>query len=84
MFGNVWVRCLGRFFAASILIFLMVSVPLSSQVIGSAKSEQTVVCCQDAHDVKLFMTGGDNGELTRTEAGNCGYGTENVRVMFDC
>ena len=67
MFGNVRVRCLGRFFAASILILLMVSVPLSSQVIGSVKSEQTVVCCQDAHDVKLFMTGGDNGELTPFE-----------------
>ena len=67
MFGNVRVRCLGRFFAASILILLMISVPLSSQVIGSVKSEQTVVCCQDAHDVKLFMTGGDNGELTPFE-----------------
>ena len=63
MFGNVWVRCLGRYFATSILILLMVSLPLSSQFIGSVKSEQTVVCCQDAHDVKLLMNGRDNGEL---------------------
>ena len=47
-----------------VLIFMMLSIPFSSSVIGSSEGQSAVVCCDDAHDVELYLIGGSTGELT--------------------
>ncbi len=47
-----------------VLIFMMLSIPFSSSVIGSSEGQSTVVCCDDAHDIELYLIGGSTGELT--------------------
>ena len=46
------------------LIFMMLSIPLSSSVISYSEAQSAVVCCDDAHDVELYLVGGSTGELT--------------------
>tara|TARA_B100000941_G_scaffold68938_1_gene46411 strand:- start:1950 stop:3953 length:2004 start_codon:yes stop_codon:yes gene_type:complete len=43
---------------------MMLSIPFSSSVIGSSEGQSAVVCCDDAHDVELYLIGGSTGELT--------------------
>ena len=47
-----------------VLIFMMLSIPVSSGVISSSEAQSAVVCCDDAHDVELYLIGGSTGELT--------------------
>ena len=47
-----------------ILIFMMLSIPFSSSVISYSEAQSAVVCCDDAHDVELYLVGGSTGELT--------------------
>ena len=47
-----------------VLIFMMLSIPVSSGVISSSEIQSAVVCCDDAHDVELYLIGGSTGELT--------------------
>ena len=47
-----------------VLIFMMLSIPFSSSVIGSSEGQSAVVCCDDAHEVELYLIGGSTGELT--------------------
>ena len=46
------------------LIFMMLSIPFSSSVISYSEAQSAVVCCDDAHDVELYLVGGSTGELT--------------------
>ena len=46
------------------LIFVMLSIPFSSSVISYSEAQSAVVCCDDAHDVELYLVGGSTGELT--------------------
>ena len=43
---------------------MMLSIPVSSGVISSSEAQLAVVCCDDAHDVELYLIGGSTGELT--------------------
>jgi len=43
---------------------MMLSIPVSSGVISSSEAQSAVVCCDDAHDVELYLIGGSTGELT--------------------
>ncbi len=42
----------------------MVSIPFASGIIASANAQTAVVCCDDAHNVELYMTGSSTGQLT--------------------
>ena len=46
------------------LIIMMLSLPFSSGIIGHTEAQSSVVCCDDAHVVELFLIGGSTGELT--------------------
>ena len=46
------------------LILMMLSIPFSSSVISYSEAQSAVVCCDDAHDVELYLVGGSTGELT--------------------
>ena len=46
------------------LVLMMISIPFSSGVINSVEAESTVVCCDDAHSVELYLIGGSTGELS--------------------
>ena len=43
---------------------MMLSIPFCSSVIGYSEAQSAVVCCDDAHDVELYLVGGSTGELT--------------------
>ncbi|MDP7373331.1 MAG: hypothetical protein QF588_05550 [Candidatus Poseidoniaceae archaeon] len=43
---------------------MMLSIPFSSSVISYSEAQSAVVCCDDAHDVELYLVGGSTGELT--------------------
>ena len=43
---------------------MLLSIPFSSSVIGSSEGQSAVVCCDDAHEVELYLIGGSTGELT--------------------
>jgi len=47
-----------------ILVLLMISLPFSSHLSGIAEAEAVVVCCDDSHDVDLYLSGGSSGILT--------------------
>ena len=42
----------------------MVSIPFASGIIASANAQTAVVCCDDAHNVELYMIGSSTGQLT--------------------
>ena len=43
---------------------MLVSIPFSSSFINSAEAESTVVCCDNAHAVELYLIGGSTGQLS--------------------
>jgi len=45
-------------------VVLLFTSPLSTQLIKPASAESTIVCCDDAHSVDLYLIGGASGELT--------------------
>jgi len=46
------------------LVLMMISIPFSSGIINSVEAESTVVCCDNAHSVDLYLIGGSTGELS--------------------
>ena len=47
-----------------ILVLMLVSIPFSSSFINAVEAESTVVCCDDAHPVELYLIGGSTGQLS--------------------
>ena len=47
-----------------ILVLMLVSIPFSSAFISAAEAESTVVCCDSAHPVELYLIGGSTGQLS--------------------
>ena len=43
---------------------MLVSIPFSSSFINSVEAESTVVCCDNAHQVELYLIGGSTGQLS--------------------
>lgn len=43
---------------------MLVSIPFSSSFINSVEAESTVVCCDNAHAVELYLIGGSTGQLS--------------------
>ena len=64
MIRNVVVSSLSSRIIQFTLVLLMISLPFSSQLSGIAEAESVVVCCDDSHDVDLYLIGGSTGALT--------------------
>ncbi len=47
-----------------VLVLMLVSIPFSSSFINSVEAESTVVCCDNAHAVELYLIGGSTGQLS--------------------
>ena len=47
-----------------VLIFMLVSIPFASSFINSVEAQPTVVCCDNAHLVELYLLGGSTGQLS--------------------
>ena len=43
---------------------MLLSIPFSSSFINSVEAESTVVCCDNAHAVELYLIGGSTGQLS--------------------
>ena len=56
-------RFLGRI-TQFVLVLMLVSIPFSSSFINSVEAESTVVCCDNAHAVELYLIGGSTGQLS--------------------
>jgi hypothetical protein len=50
--------------AQFVLVLMLVSIPFSSSFINSVEAESTVVCCDNAHQVELYLIGGSTGQLS--------------------
>ena len=64
MIRQVVVRGLSARIVQFTLVLLMISLPFSSQLSGVVEAEPVVVCCDDSHDVDLYLVGGSSGALT--------------------
>ena len=47
-----------------VLVLMLLSIPFSSSFINSVEAESTVVCCDNAHAVELYLIGGSTGQLS--------------------
>lgn len=56
-------RFLGRI-TQFVLVLMLLSIPFSSSFINSVEAESTVVCCDNAHAVELYLIGGSTGQLS--------------------
>ena len=50
--------------AQCVVVLMLVSIPFSSSIINSVEAESTIVCCDNAHVVELYLIGGSTGQLS--------------------